>query len=143
MLGKHWANEWRRKKNRCRIKFNTNNTEINTHDVFNLCSRLHVLKKNFLFVCILKGIRGLPFIFRDFGNPSNAICQLTALSYSLTFLRLYFPGTFWLTRAICVAYSNLKGLSLRKNGIKSWTFSCDLFLQLSMWINSTTVDRWT
>ena len=30
-----------------------------------------------------------------------------------------------------------------KNGIKSWIFSCDYFIQLLTWINSTTVHRWT
>ena len=70
-----------------------------------------------------------------------AICQLTALSES--FLRLYLLRTFWHTNAICVVYSNLQDSSRPKNVIKSWAFSCNYFLQLSTWINSTTVHRWT
>ena len=49
-----------------------------------------------------------------FGNPSIAICQLIAVSQSLTFLRLYVLRTFWHTNAICVVYSNLKDSSRPK-----------------------------
>ena len=59
------------------------------------------------------------------------------------YLRLYVLRTFWPTSAIVVVYSNLKDIFRRKNGIKSWTVSCEYFLQLSTWINSTTVHRWT
>ena len=83
------------------------------------------------------------FYISGFGNPSVAIYQLTALSYSLTFLSLYVLRTFWHMSAICVVYSNLNDRSRSKNGIKSWTFSCDYFLQLSTWINSTTVHQQT
>ena len=57
----------------------------------------------------------------------------------MTFLRLYVFRTSWHTSAICVVYSNLKDSIPPKNGIKSWTFSCNYFLQLSTWINSITV----
>ena len=52
------------------------------------------------------------FYISRFGNPSVAICQLTALSQSLTFLRLYVLRTFCYVSAICVVYSNLKDSSL-------------------------------
>ena len=82
------------------------------------------------------------FYISGFDNPSVAIRQLTALSWSLTFLRLYVLRTFWHTRAICVVYSNLQDSSCPKSGFKSWKCLCDYFLQLSMWINSTTVHQW-
>ena len=37
---------------------------------------------------------------------------------------------FWHTSAICVVYSNLKDSFHPRNGIKSWTFSCDYSVQL-------------
>ena len=44
------------------------------------------------------------FYISGFSNPSVAICQLAALSLSLTFLRLYVLRTVWHMNAICVVY---------------------------------------
>ena len=57
--------------------------------------------------CIFMSTR-VAFYVSGFGNPSVAICQLTAVLQSLTFLRLYVLRTFWHMSAIFVIYSNLK-----------------------------------
>ena len=48
------------------------------------------------------------FYISEPDKPSIAICQLTALSQSLTFLKLYVLSMFWHTSAICIVYSNLR-----------------------------------
>ena len=68
------------------------------------------------------------FIFR---NLATLVLQSTNWQLYrkawLTFLRLYVLGTFWHTSTICVVYSNVTDSSRPKNGIKSWTLSCDYF----------------
>ena len=81
-------------------------------------------------VAVIDAMR-VVFYISGFGYPSVAICQLTALSQSLTFLRLYILRTFWHTSAICVVYSNLKDSFRPKNLMKLWICLWDYYLQLS------------
>ena len=74
-----------------------------------LLSWLNRCNGKLCYVC-----RRVAFYISGFRNPSVAICQLTPLLCSLTFLRLYLLRMCWDTSAICVVYSNLKDSSLAK-----------------------------
>ena len=65
-----------------------------------------------------------------------ARCNLTFPLESLSFFSITILRMFWRTTVICVVYRDLKKLIWQKNGINSWAFSFDHFLQLSMWINN-------
>ena len=87
-------------------------------------------------------IRVLPFIFRDL-----AILMLQSANWQLCRKAWHFWGYTYSERfdirALFVLFTaNLKDSFRPKNGIKSWIILCDYFLQLSTWINLTTVHRW-
>ena len=85
-------------------------------------------------------IRGLPFIFRDLATIvlQSANWQLYRKAWHFWVYTYSERFDIW-----ALFESNLKDISRSKNGMKSWIFSCDYFLQLSTCINSTTEHRWT
>ena len=64
-----------------------------------------------------------------------ARCNLTFPLESLSFFSITILRMFWRTTVNCVVYRDLKKLIWQKNGMNSWAFSFDHFLQLSTWIN--------
>ena len=87
----------------------------------------------------IHGIRYIKYNVSD--NVGIAMCNLIFPLGSLKFFSLIALRMFWHTTVICVPYSDLKKLLSAKNGINSWTFSCDYFSQHSTWIITTCIDE--
>ena len=88
-------------------------------------------------------LRGFPFILRDLATLVLQSANWQLYRKAWHFWGYTYSESFDIRALFVLSTVTSKIQNRPKNGIKSWIFSCDYFIQLLTWINSTTVHRWT